>query len=130
MTFYNGFEESVFKDIARRSLSQQAVKDVSYQRLVIYRKARESYAERIDDVACLFGYYNSDHMHIVCVAVDITYQRKGLASALLYRAMDTAKQRGLTKVRTRTRTGKLFYERNGFIVIGKKGDDYLMEAIL
>lgn len=67
-------------------------------------------------------------MRIYGVAVAESYKRKGIATFLLNRVLEFAKRKGLQKITTKTIAGLVFYQRNGFQVVGsnEKGE-YLME---
>lgn len=127
--FIRGYEPTIYKAICKKSGSKQAVEDVGYMNCQVFRGC-DAYAERIDESACIFGYFNKNSFRIVCTAVDEECKRRGYGSSLLYRAMEECRKRGVGKITTRTFSGKRFYESAGFVVVGQKEGDYLMEAIV
>lgn len=54
-------------------------------------------------------------------------KRKGYASYLLTLLIRYARVNNKEIIRTRTKSGAEFYAKHGFDVVGKKGDDFLME---
>lgn len=131
MKIIRGFDENLYRKICKRSGSSQAVKDVAYTRVIVYG-GKKIYAERIDEIGCIFGYFNhtKSELRIICVAVDEQFQHRGAAQHLLMRAMQAAKENGVQYVRTKTKTGRDFYIREGFVEYGRKGDDSLLEAMI
>lgn len=79
-------------------------------------------------VAFINGMVGKSIMRIYGVAVAESYKRKGIATFLLNRVLEFAKRKGLQKITTKTIAGLVFYQRNGFQVVGsnEKGE-YLME---
>ena len=131
MKIIGGFDENLYRKICKRSGSVQAVKDVAYTRVIVHG-GKKIYAERIDEIGCIFGYFNptKSELRIICVAVDVRFQHGGLAQHLLMRAMQAAKENGVEYVRTKTKSGRDFYIREGFAEYGRKGDESLLEAMI
>ena len=127
MNLIYGWDEYVFKDIAERAGSKQAKRDVSYCRTVLYHNARKLIAIRYKDVGGVLAYHNAKDTKIVMVAVDEKHKRQGIASALVTAVITIAQKAGKERVYTRTKDGYAFYNSMGFAVIGKKGDDFIME---
>lgn len=82
-------------------------------------------------VAFINGMVGKNIMRIYGVAVAESHKRKGIATFLLNRVLEFAKRKGLQKITTKTIAGLVFYQRNGFQVVGsnEKGE-YLMEKII
>lgn len=77
--------------------------------------ATQFFAERRDAIAMSRG-------NIVCIdllAVDPSYQRRGIASALIARATEKADELGLQSVVESSAAGQGVYEKYGFILIKK-----------
>lgn len=121
------WDEEAFKSIADRAGSKQAKRDVSYCRTVLYHNARKLICIRYGDVGGVLAYHNAKDTKIVMVAVDEAYKRQGIASALVTAVITIAQKAGKERVYTRTKDGYALYNSMGFAVIGKKGDDYIME---
>lgn len=127
MKIIPGFEERIYKEIAKATGNKQIVKDVAYIRVVQYRNARRIYAERLDDVAFFVGYSNSDHFRLVGIGVRQEWGGRHYGKFMLMRAIEYAKRQGFTQIKTRTLSGVDFYQKCGNAkIVGMAGDDYLM----
>lgn len=123
-----GFREDIFKEIAIASGNKQTVADVSYERFIQVHSPTKIYAERIEKDAFLIGYTKKDGFRIVGMATRKEATGKGYATKLLRRCIRYCIENGITKIQTRTYSGKTFYEQKaGAKVIGMKDGDYLME---
>ena len=131
LTIYKGFREEIYKEIAEASGNKQTVADVSYERFIQVHSPQKIYAERIDNDAFLIGYTKKDGFRIVGMATRKEAQGKGYGTKLLQRCIRWCMKNGITKIETRTLSGRTFYhEKAGAKVVGMKDGDYLMEIEL
>jgi GNAT superfamily N-acetyltransferase len=124
------FDQAFLKDIAKRSQSQQACRDVEYMRVVKFRNPECYVCFLYKDIGFLCGGLYKGGLRIACVAVDKQYQGMGIAKALVQQAAIYGRARGAKKIYTRTKSGYGFYRKLGFRMVGYKGDDYLLEYLL
>lgn len=128
---YKGFREEVYREIAKASENKQTVADVSYERFIQVHSPGKIYAERIDNDAFLIGYVKKDGFRIVGMATRKEAQGKGYGTKLLQRCIRYCVKNGITKITTRTKSGRTFYhEKAGAQVVGMKDGDYLMKIEL
>lgn len=122
-----GFDEKALYRIAKTTGNRQLLDDVKYMRLP-YRNGRIVYAERIEGVAFLIGYHNSDHFRLVGIGVNKEKQGKGFGKFMFGRAVQYARTQGYKMIKTRTNSGVDFYQKwGGGRIVGIAGNDYLME---
>lgn len=127
MTFYRGFNEEIYQEIARASENKQTIADVKYERFIQVHSPKKVYAERIDNDAFLIGYEKKNCFRIVGMATRKEMCGKGYGTLLLFRCIKFCKNKNIARIETRTLSGRTFYrEKAGARVVGKKGGDYLM----
>ena len=121
----------MYREIAIASENKQTVEDVSYERFIQVHSPAKIYAERIDSDAFLIGYRKRDGFRIVGMATRKEAQGRGYGTKLLKRLIRFCLKEGITKIETRTKSGRTFYrEKAGAVVVGMKDGDYLMEIKL
>lgn len=123
---HKGFEQAIYKAIAKKANNKQVVADVGYAAFVFFHNPEKEYAERTEN-AFIVGCWNKDHLRIIGMATAEADKGKGYATMFVKRAIQAAKKRGLTKIKTRSLSGADFYVKRGFDIIGIKGGDYLLE---
>lgn len=128
MRIYRGFDERVFREIAKASGNRQTEADVKYERFVQVHQKNRVYAERIDTDAFLIGYEKSESLRIVGMATRKEKQGLGYGTKLLMRCIKYCMRMNIPLIETRTKAGYTFYrEKAGARVVGMKAGDYLME---
>jgi len=84
--------------------------------------------ESTKTVAVFSGQLVADELQVDNVAVAEGFRRKGLATALLTRALGTAKKKGAATAVLEVRSGNFaareLYERHGFAVVGRRKGYY------
>ena len=130
MILRNDFVYGKLREIAKQSGSRQAVKDVSYASFSYFHNQSKMYCQWIEGVAFILAVNNKSCFRIIGMATSQEYKHKGIATWLLGRAVVHAMRLGYSKITTRTFDGAVFYARKGFSVVGRNGNDYLMEMSL
>lgn len=127
---YKGFDQRVCLEIAKNADNRQVVKDVSYAGFLHAHNPNSIYCERIDEKAFLLGQVQKGAFRIIGIGTHVDWRRKGLASLLLKRCEEYARENQLKKVKTRSLSGASFYAKRGYDIIGMRGGDYLLEKQL
>lgn len=131
MKIHKGFEEKIYEEIAQASGNKQTLADIKYERFMQVHSPQKIYAERIEDYAFLIGYMKKDSFRIVGMATRKEMRGKGYGTILLFRCIKFCIRRNITKIETRTLSGRTFYrDKAGAKVVGMKDGDYLMEIQL
>lgn len=126
-----GFDEVVFKEIAKATGNKQTLADIGYAKFVYYHNPKKMYAERIDNDGWILGSINKDSLRIIGMATRKEAQGKGIGTTLLYRAISFCQKNKLKKITTRTLSGVTFYQKKAKArIVGKKDNDYLLEMIV
>ncbi len=126
MKVYTNWDEERCKAVARKSGVKQTEKDVSFGRFLYHHNPKKLYILR-NDYSFLIANKGKKVLRIVGIAITEEYQRKGIGSILLNKAICDAKEMGMESVTTRSKEGASFYIKAGFDIVGCKGDDYLLE---
>ena len=83
---------------------------------------------QVSGIGYLFARYLTDEMHIMKVAVDAQWRKRGYATSLLLAAQADATRRGATTVLIEVRRSNhgaiAFYKKNGFETIGIRPNYY------
>ena len=119
------WDEALYRDIARKSESKQAVQDVKYARLLFNcNKQLIPICFRDEEKSMFMGYLTSVSCRIIGMATDKEHMGKGLAGALLKVAEIQAKQHGCSRIYTVTKEGRAFYEKYGYVVTDKRSNGW------
>ena len=117
----NDWDEPVYRDIAKKSESKQAVQDVKYARLIYNcNKDLIPICFRYEEKSMFMGYLTSVSCRIIGMATDKQYMGKGIGGGLLKIAEIQAQRHGCKRIYTVTTEGKAFYEKYGYVATGKR----------
>ena len=125
--FIFGFDESAFKNIAIKSNSMKAKRDVNFFRIVAFKKPKKLVAIRYKDIGGVLAYHNTNDTRIVMTAIDEKYKKQGIGKALVNMVIAISQKEGKERVYTVTKDGVGFYSSIGFQTIGKKNEEYILE---
>ena len=120
------WDETLYRNIAKKSESKQAVEDVKYARFVFYRRNMNRLSFRQGEIAILLGYYTAQSCRIIVVAVDKEFGGQGIGGALLKKAEIIAQKHGCKRIFTVTKGGRRFYEKYGYQITAKKSNGWEM----
>lgn len=119
------------KQICVKTGSKALKKTFEYLRILFYFTNPEKViAEYIPDTAYYVATANREHLRIVDIGVAKDYQQRGIGKSLLKRIYAHARHRKLNKITLRTsseETAFMFYEKQGFKIVGTTGEDLEME---
>ena len=128
MKTYNNFDEQIFMDIAKSTGNEQIIDDVGYGIYIKHFFPERCYFDRLEEDAFLIGYVGTKGFRIVGIATRPEVQGKGYATVLVQRAIKYCQSKGIKKIRTKTLSGKDFYQRTFRAqIVGMSGKEYLLE---
>lgn len=126
MKFFTDYNERELLKVAKETGVAQVRKDVSFARFLNHHDPDKLVCLR-NEVCFILCSRHKDYLKIIGMAVIPIAQGKGYGRKLLSFAYQYAKGGGMQYLRTRTKSGAEYYAKHGFDVVGKKGDDFLME---
>lgn len=126
----NDWDEPIYRDIAKKSGSAQAVADVKFARMIFSRENVANIHFRHGEDGMILAWETSISVRIICVAVDTELQGKGIGGDLLKLVENLAQKRGCKRSYTVTKDGKRFYEKYGYSVIERRENGWVMEKKL
>ena len=128
------WDYAALKEIALACDNKQVVRDVAFLENLRHRNPDYGsgaclYVEWTEN-AFLIGEWQKKALRIWGMGTRKDARGQGLATLLLCRAENAAKERGCERVHTRSLSGADFYTKRGYDVIGMRGGDYLLEKLL
>lgn len=130
MEIVKGWDETLYREIAKASCNKQAVRDVECMRRLCYLESGKEYCERIGNASMIMAFVQKRNLRIYGMATREEDKGKGYASLLLKRAEQFCRENHLPIMTTITISGKTFYEQHGFKVIGTNEGGCQMEKKL
>lgn len=108
----------------------------SFRTELLYNRLAAYYTARIGNtvIAYIGAWIILDEVHITTLAVDKRYRRSGVASHLLERLFSEVQSSGVRyltlEVRPSNLAARSFYEKYGFVVLGRRKRYYIDEDAL
>ena len=124
-----GYDQEIVKKVSKDCGSRTLKGASGYLSFLNYHSKDKFWGFTVDDVAFMYGTFAKKHFRLAEIAVHSNGQGKGYGTFMLSLLFQECIKRGIYRITFRTPKNEQshkWYEKQGAVFVGEKGNDYEM----